>query len=684
MKSENKKKNIKDAINLFHSKLYDESLIAFNQYLQENPDASIAYYYLGRIHFIKKNYSIAHNFFTIAHTNLTDHELTSYYYGRTLLFTKRYSESIQILERITHSMPSAHMFIALSYFHLGHYKKANQHLDQTPGDLRNKKQFINLFSAVLYNIGINLFSNGQHEESIELFEKSLKVNPAMYQSLFQIGSIYIELKKYYSAIDIFEKLKNYYKTEVIELSLSYLYNKTDQTEKLEKLLSSNTITTSHSNEQFSNIFAYALIRNKKYKEAIPILLQLYKKNYYDEMLLYLVAIARNSIGEPEKALKAFQLIYRITDKNILINNSYLLLLIESNTISEAYARSEKFIEYGIFDNKTLLLHYYAAIFSNKIKNFEAQFTHLSKIFGENTLFLEATGRYYKDIQPDIDLATHYYYTLYNKISDDPHTINSLVDLFIQKEMKNQAVYYLSKIYEKQPHNSTIVYYYGYFLIRTGNFNKAIAILTKSEKNHTTSFLLSQAHLLLGHQKESIFHLTQSLSLNPLYLPALYKLLIVFYKRKKIHKALKICGLIEKSNPDFHRVELYKAVIYVNLSRYELSLESIKKYAVKSEKRTQLHPYLRMMSYTLLYYDGKTEKTIEFVSNKIRKNGKNAPLLTLLALCLKRKFAINELKKTEKHLINGFPDSPSTKQYCKRHIDLDTTHLKRVDLGIRIF
>lgn len=240
---------------------------------------------------------------------------------------------------------------------------------------------------------------------------------------------------------------------------------------------------------------------------------------------------------------------------------------------------------------------------------------------------------------------------------------------------------MSQIYEKQPDNQTVIYYYSYFLIRTSNIEKAVEILKTSTDSYSKYYLLSHAYSLINNKEESLSMLRKSFDLNPLFQPVLFKLLLIFYKTSRVKKALKICRLIEHGNPDFSRVEIYRALLYMRQKRFDLAVLSVKAYSKKIS--TPLPPYIRMLTFISLYYDGKTEKTIKLLSDEIRKYGKKPSLLVLLALCFKRKYAVTELKKTEKQLLTLFPDSPLFLEYKKRHIDMNSEQFKRNDLGLRI-
>ncbi|MCG8568938.1 MAG: tetratricopeptide repeat protein [Spirochaetes bacterium] len=674
--------NYYKAVLLFKNSAYPDALLYFKKQLQHTPAHNPTFYYLGRIYLLLKQYELAEHFFQICQQKNRMKYKVNYYRGRALLGLKDYSSALYYFSQSAKQYPFINFFIALIHYNENRFIESHNYLLKCPESLMKKSKVKLVLSAVFFNLGNEHYNQQNYQSAEEFFLASIDINPHAYPSYFQLGSLLIEKKSYHKAKVYFEKLHNIFpRNEPLNLSLAYLYHKTDDLAKLENHLKKFGIEIqSWGHEGFKKILAFTLYKNKKYKEAIPLFLQLYQRKHYDEQLLFCLAQSRLATGHLKKAFNCYQKIFQISIQHTTINNAYLLLLINHKMYDRCYSIAQNFIQQYVGNSKTDLYYFYSAINAGKPIQFHKMFEKLLKTFSDHPMFVEATAIYHMK-KRNIDKSVQYYYKLYQLIPDDQYTLNELVDLFLKRKLYHQALYYLKKIYHLRPDDITVVYYYSYFLLKQGFAKEAIDILDKCpEKNDQTYFLVSEAYLKLKDQRKSFHFLKKSFLLNPLYLPAQYKSMNIFYKKNKYYSAYKIAKLMEKTHPQFKRSKIYQTIILAKMYKFDKAIHTLQFFL---KKIAPDHPYFTYLLAGLHYYEGNTNECKKIVDELIEKRGKQPNYLVLLCLCAKRNFQLAAQKKIIHYLTKKHHSSPSFQEYQIRYLQPGNNHFIRKDLGIRL-
>ncbi len=682
MNSDTKFETLNKAIYFFNRGDFKRALPLFKNCLINNPEDTKIYFYVGRILLYLKDYEGALKHFKICEECGSDKSAASYYYGRTLIHTGDYIGAIERLQRSSSSIVASDFFLGLCYHKTREYESALAHLDKLPQFIKNRTQCKTLYAAIHYGLGIKFYS----ENKINDAGKHLRISQQFYHSdltKLQLGVIYIELKKYAEAATCFEGLTNVYvKKYPILIILVYLYNLTDNKLKLEKTLKLMKKENFKANEySLKKTLAFTLYRNRKYKEAVPILLSLYKMNKYDIPVLYSLAMSRKRLGFNEKAMNCFNLIFGITTKNIRINNSYMLFLIDQ----KLYDKVEEFFviiySKNYFDNKTLLLYFYAMVFNREYCKAAGFLSVLESLFGGNQLFLEAAAEYYLR-GGNVEKAADYYYKLYNICPADQNTALSLVNLFNMRNLKELSLYYLSKMFESDKSNLSVIYYYGYFLIKLSYFDTAEKILNDSPlKDSKIYYLLGDLYERQNKYGKAIACYRRSFRLSPLYTPTQYKLLRHFYKRNKLKHCLDIISLMDKSAPDFHRKDLYSCIIHVKALNYHKAISKLVCFIKKSNFKVSgivITGYIY-----LLYKCGQVVKARQKSIEMIKKKG-GIYMYIINALCSRKDYDLDRLKSIEKKIFSDFKDFEITKEYYNKFIAVNPVSGERSDIGLRLF
>lgn len=669
-------------LNYFRKGDFHKALSYFSSQIKVTPRHIPSYYYMGRLLFLLKNYPAAYSYFKVCYRNSVTNIYYNYYMGRVLLHLGETEQAIEYLQKSSTKLKGGAFYIALALYRLNDYRGALKQMEVLPKALLSRKEVIVVHSAILFNIGNQCYNSGALEEASNHFVRSIEINERAYPAYFQMGSLSFERGEYRRAIGYLEYIYPKFKdNEALNLSLAYLYNLTSQYSRLEQLLTVGNINWKGLGDiKFKKILALTLYRNKKYKEAIPLFLSLYKSKDYDSNLLYHLAQSRQATGDNSRALNCYGLIFKITRANPSINNSYLLLLIRLNRYAEAREEAYGFIKEGYYSHKTVLFYYYSSVFSSSIKNFDSLYGRLAERYTNNTLFAEATARYYLD-RDDRERAVAAYYKLYSLIPNDEYTLKELVELFLTRGLYNQAIYYLEKMYKLEPDNGTTIYYYAYFLLKGGYNDRAIEILKGYKEGGAGLYLLlSEAYLRKGERKAGYSFLKKSFFMDPLYLPVQYKTVLFFYKVKKYKRAFNICEIMGRSSPDFRRYLLYQTVILARIGDFSAARQRLKSY-ISGERRKSR--YLLYILAALYYRAGSYKTSLALLGKLNRAAGDSGPRLVLKALCQRKLYDLDGQRRSEVLMRRAFADSPACVEYNEQFWG-EKRAVKRIDLGVRLF
>lgn len=665
----------------FRSGRFEEALKFLGVQLKLTPGHSPSYYYIGRTLFLMKNYAQACCYFKVCYDNSRENLFYNYYLGRSLLHLGELERALTHLKMAGSRLKGALFYSALAFYRMNDYKRSLKLIEALPEHFYKRREVIIIYSAILFNLGNQYYNMGELEDASRCFVRSIELNKNAYPSYFQMGSLSFERGEYERAISYLEFIYPKFRdNEALNLSLAYLYNLTSRYERLEELLKVGDLNISALGAvKFKKILALTLYRNGKYKEAIPIFLSLYKSKNYDENLLYHLAQARFFTGDSRRALNCYELIFKMTRSNLTINNSYLFLLIRLNSYRKAQEEAFSFIKERSYDNKTVLFYYYSSVFNNKISNFDSLYRRLEGRYLNNTVFLEATARYYLD-RGDRERAISTYYKLYSLLPEDEHTLKELVELFLTRGLFNQAIYYLEKMYNLNPDNGTVIYYYAYFLIKGGYNEQAIEVLERFNENSSALYLLlSEAYIRKKERKKGYSYLKKSFLLDPLYLPVQYKTILFFYKVGKYRRALNICEIMGRSNSSFRRHLLYQSLIMAKIRDYRAAQLKLKSYISGEERKSA---FLLTILAALYYKSGRFKTALALLAKLMRKSGESGPRLVLRALCQRKLYDLEGLKRSERLLAGNFNCSPIYKEYYEQFYG-DKSSLDRRDLGLRL-
>ena len=394
-----------------------------------------------------------------------------------------------------------------------------------------------------------------------------------------------------------------------------------------------------------------------------------------------MATCRYNTGEIDKTINIYNIIFKISKDNINVNNSYLLILIENCLYKEASSKALYFIQNYLANNKTRLFYYYSSILGEVKFDFAKYFTLLDKIYSNNYMFLEATGTFFLN-NKNYDKATFYFYKLHTLEPNDRDILLKLVEIFTLRGQTSQIINYLEKTHSIDKENETILLFYGDTLIKYGFLEKAITILKNVKKESwKADYLLSDVYYKLKDKKNYFFHLKEAFGANPLYLPTQYKSINYFYKNKNYLQSLRICKLMEWTNKNFGRVFIYEALIYIKKNRFDLAIKKLEKYLYYNKSKS--NPYIKFILANCYYIYGKTLDAKKLTLHLIKTNKINSPYLVVLALCYRRVYEFDKLKKVENLLETKFKDSPTYNEYKSIYISENISTYKRSDIGIRV-
>jgi tetratricopeptide (TPR) repeat protein len=664
----------------------ERSLFYFNQQLKQNPFHTDSYYFIGKIYFLQKLYTTACKFFEICHTREPENPWYNFYLGKSLLTIKQPSNAVQFLKVFARHRPYGYLYLGLAYYNLCNYEKSIACFKKCPDTISRQRLFKIAYSASLFNIGNLYYAEGKLAEAEQAFESSISLFPDAHPSRFQLGSVYLNRKEYERARLCFEALfSDFPANESLQMTLAHIYNQTGDTARLEQFINEilqKNISTSLSPREFKKILAYTLYRGEKFKEAIPLFLQLYRMKYYDEYTLYYLSRCRYNTGEFQKALNAYDLIFSITESNIMINNHYCLMLIEQNRYEEATEKLVVFINGNHADEKTMLYYFYASVFSHDCPDFLGLYNSLKDHFAEHPLFIEAAATYFVENNQLEDALTCFYH-LYTLLPDDDHTLVQLIDIFQKRNLNKQALFYTQKMHETRPGNHNAAFYYAFFLMKEGFLQKALDILGVIDKDLSkVNYLIAEIYFRMGKQSPGFTHLKASFLADPLYLPVQFKSLLYFYRQGSFRQALRICTLIEYSHASFHRVLVYQAIVYARRERYDLAVNRLEKYMIRT--RPNHSPYIEFMLVVFLYNSGNLASCRSRLKKLITRRGQKAPYVSMLALLCRRTFDEKTLARITTHMQEHHPASPSWREFRERYgTPGKSRDIIRNDLGIRI-
>jgi tetratricopeptide (TPR) repeat protein len=194
----------------FESKKYEKAIKDFKKAIESNAKKSIksdyeradAYFSLGRIYFIKENYSEAIDRFNQA--LIYDLKYTDAYFflGRAYLEAEKYENAIENLEKVTKldsKYENAYFFLGRVYLEAKKYNNAIENFKKAAEANHPKYEDIYFFLGRVY------FESKKYKEAIENFEKAVKYDPNYIDAYSFMGRIYLISNYHQKAIESFTK-----------------------------------------------------------------------------------------------------------------------------------------------------------------------------------------------------------------------------------------------------------------------------------------------------------------------------------------------------------------------------------------------------------------------------------------------------------------------------------------------
>jgi len=185
------KKLLGDANQLFEQKNYPAALEGYNAIMAKYPDAYIIWQNVGNAHFAQEQYDKAE----------------------------------EAYQKVLAKAPTdAHAIIAVGncYFNRNQTEKALEWY--------GKIDYAKIDDpTVLYNIGLNFFNLSKYDEALKYFQRSVEVQKTFEDGFYQMGLTYVSMQKKDEAIAVFEQfLKDFpdsSKVDQIKGFLEYLKKK---------------------------------------------------------------------------------------------------------------------------------------------------------------------------------------------------------------------------------------------------------------------------------------------------------------------------------------------------------------------------------------------------------------------------------------------------------------------------
>lgn len=675
-----------EALDLYKRKEYKKSLLNLKKHIRMFPGHILSFYFMGKIYFDTRNYLRAFNYFKICIKRDDENPFFNLNFGKSLLVLNNNEESLPYLEHFSKHDSKGYLYVALAYYNIGDYGESIKCFLKCPEEIHESIKYRSSFSAALFNCANDFFGYGNIKKAEELYLRSVAIYDKSWTSYFQLGSIYILREEYKKAIVIYEKLfSRFPDNSSIKISLAFLYNKFSLDNKLEAIMKkmvAEEVNSAFSKGQFKHVLAYSLYKQGKYDEAIPLFLDLIRKKEYNEYTLFYLARSRYFTGDFKRSFKAFDMIFEITGSNIVINNTFVLFLIEQKFYDKAFAFLDVAISHGLYNDKSELYYFYCGVFLLRKNIFKRYYVKLASRFSNNVLFLEACARHFI-LMGNIDSAVETYKSLFNIIPDDQQTIVDLINLLLKKKLISLAVDYIGKLYNINTDNETVAFYYAFFLIKMSDYSRAKEVLkaVKGERNKAT-YLLADANFRTNNRKLGFKYLKISFLLNPIYLPTQFKSLSFFYKIGKYNQSLRFCKLMRVTNPDFKRVMIYEAMIYIRKDRYDLAALSLDEYLTKNKSKS--NSYMKLLLAGCLYKDNKFKKARTLLRHLSDNSQPRAAELVLKALMYRQEYDLDNQRRIEKELSEKFFDTPSYLQYKNMFLVINKSKgFKRDDLGLRI-
>lgn len=260
--------------------------------------------------------------------------------------------------------------------------------------------------------------------------------------------------------------------------------------------------------------------------------------------------------------------------------------------------------------------------------------------------LEEEGKYLHALQ--------IYKSLLNEQPDNRVLVIRLADLYDKLNNRNAASGILEEYISENPNDNDVILYFGEFLIKNSEFEKATDILTfvDGEFKGAADYMIAVSYFKMGEYEISKLNLEQFIENNKgsnLIPDAYIHLAKSLMELKNFDEALDVmkkCETIFSLNWEVH---LVLAQIYYFKEMFFHAYEEIKN-AIKLESNLILFEWAGKISLKL----GKYENAEKFLRNSLKGNKVDSEIYSLLGITYLK---IQDMEKAKRHFSKALEIDP---------------------------
>jgi len=443
-------------------------------------------------------------------------------------------------------------------------------LEKSPNDI----QILSILAKLTY-------LNKNYEKSIQLFEILNSLKPGVYEIIWNMLLLYIQLGRKDKVLEFSRKLLQIKPDDYITLhNIGCAYRNLEEIKKSIKYFEKALKVNPNAYGTFNDLGSiYKKAGNLKkaidcYKKAININSD-YLIAYHNLAALY---------AEIEEFEKATSLCNKALEVNPNSDNTY-------KTLGYIYSKWKKFIEAIIFCNKALELN---------PNSYEVY-----KIIGFAYRELEKSEQAIEYLRKYLEI---------NPISEE--VLHNLVLTLINLKKYDEAMKYCEKVLKINPNMPEIYNTLGSIYFKISPLQKAIEYFEKALKlnpNLVEAYInLGNAYGRLGKYKDSIKYYNNALKVKPDDYETLKNIGIAYFQMKSFKKAINSFNKALKLKADSYKILCNIAYSYLKTKEYTKAIEFYKKaLIVKNNGHEAL--YDLACTYTLT---GERKENLKYLKKAI--------------------------------------------------------------------
>ncbi len=265
----------------------------FQDAIQQNPNYTMAYLENGYANLEMRRIDEAKQNFTKAFeldpgNDLAIKELVELNYNY-----RHYQKAIDMAEKCK-SCPNADRIIALSYFQMEDYAKAEKKLlelvEKDPSD-----------AELTYTLARNYWEMGYEDKAIPWYEKAVKLNGERSSWFFELGVLYYNNNRFKESVTAFTSAaeKGFVQSNDFNENLGFAYMYSGEYEKGEKLLL-QVFERRPGEKDILRDMAQAYYDVKKYDKSLEICQKLLEADKNDAKALYQAGLCFQKKGQTQR------------------------------------------------------------------------------------------------------------------------------------------------------------------------------------------------------------------------------------------------------------------------------------------------------------------------------------------------------------------------------------------------